>query len=122
MFCGDRSFTLYERYAVTDNDAPYPEGIGTVIKVGRKYLYLRMDTSGKIVKSEPDDLISISDNAGHSPIMLYWHLQALGHPWRTLYDWVDDPEWRRTCKECRKNPPTHLNKALQIPRRGGSHA
>jgi hypothetical protein len=78
----------------------------------------RMDTTGKVVKLDYEPC-SIGDNAGHSSVMLYWHLKALGHSERAIRDWIDHPDWRRECREYKANPPTHLNDALQIPKPKG---
>jgi len=38
-----------------------------------------MDLSGKIVQFNPDDLISIGDNPGHSDHSLKVWIESLGH-------------------------------------------
>jgi hypothetical protein len=99
---------------IADTDAPYPHGVGTVVKLGRRYLYVRTDISGEVVKYDEDDVGSISDNAGHSSIMLYTHLRALGHSHAAISRWLDDPEWRKECRKYRKTPTIQLEGALQI--------
>jgi hypothetical protein len=99
---------------IADTDAPYPQGVGTVVKLGRRYLYVRMDISGEVVKYDADDVNSVADNAGHSPIMLYTHLRALGHSHAAISRWLDDPEWRKLCRQYRKTPTIQLEGGLQI--------
>jgi hypothetical protein len=94
--------------------ASYPQGVGTVVKLGRRYLHVPMDISGEVVKYDEGDVDSVADNAGHSPIMLYTHLRALGHSHAAISRWLDDPEWRKVCRQCRKMPTVQLEGGLQI--------
>jgi hypothetical protein len=117
FFIGDYAFHIGERFideAIAATTAPYPHGVGTVVKVGRKFVYLRMDIGGEVIKYEPSNLVSIGDNAAHSYGMLYMHLRALGHSQAAIHNWLDDAEWKRNCKKLHKSPPSHLKSALQI--------
>jgi hypothetical protein len=101
-----------------ESDRDYPEGCGTIVKRGRVYDYVRWDISGKITKHEADSLGTMGDM--HSDVMLYFHLIALGHPWKVVRDWIECPTWQRNCRELRKwatskNPPKHLKDAIRVP-------
>lgn len=61
--------------------------IGTVFKVGRKWVHLRMDRTGKIERVDPDMLDGVVDSPGHSSFALYAWLRHLGHSHEAVRDW-----------------------------------
>jgi hypothetical protein len=100
-----------------ESEGDYPEGCGTIIKRGSKYDYVRWDISGKVTKHEADSLGTMGDNAGHSPVMLYAHLKAVGHSEVDIQNWIDHPEWKSNCRKLRNADLSHLKGAVGTVKR-----
>jgi hypothetical protein len=79
-------FEIGER-AIPNDEPDYNPDVGTVVKIGRKWIYLRMDRTGKIKKFDPDDLGTVGDNPGHSDVALYAWLKHLGHSEEAIRNW-----------------------------------
>lgn len=94
-------FEIGERFMREDEPDPQDGSIlniGTVVKVGRKWVHLRMDRTGEIERFDPDDLVSVGDNPGHSSVALTVWLMHLGHSNKAVRNWYPGCDCGRMSK------------------------